>query len=530
MSKVTDETDAMLDNASQPDAGGSPAREPKVNDSSAYMNRLFCSTRERLTYIIKSSCGNLKLGKYDVDSDLYLYTIYGIDPKQYASKFKWLGLYDIINDPMSALIIDNMRTRWGKFKPFQYLSLLPSLVTGVFTCFLPLIALNGGYDSTKKLWVFLALQFIGETVGAFFGGGGYIDNVFTPNPNERTSLLVASKFVADLFSKFPEQLAGIIIDLVDNGKLDLNIIKAYVIMKFFWWIVATVPGIFWTVVSKERVPQSEKPPNPWKSIASVFRNKPLLIHTLSGVLGGISIGTSESLYYREVLKFTMLPTFGGIPGMPISYASYAFVPKFRKRFSTKALWLMQRCAVSTSEILFFLVGILGGKTNGLYRKKAPMLIAFGLGNCLEMVFYATGKIIGDEINYEVLDYCEWKNGYRVEATVNLLKGYFSKLQNIILKIVNANLLVDWAGFDIDSTMAQTDETQWRMFLTACGPKLIFGLLGMIPMFFYNIDNKTREQMYLDLEKMRSEAAAREKRLSDEDEQAAAVINKSISES
>ena len=45
-----------------------------------------------------------------------------------------------------------------------------------------------------------------------------------------------------------------------------------------------------------------------------------------------------------------------------------------------------------------------------------------------------------EINYEVLDYCEWQNSYRVEATVNLLTGYLNKVRGIVLTKINSLLL------------------------------------------------------------------------------------------
>ena len=489
------------------------AEAPKMNQ--AYMNRLFCPTKERIGYVLSSAFGGLNLGKFDVGSDIWTYKIMGLDPVKLGNAEGVLGIYDMINDPLSAAIIDNMRTRWGKFKPFQFLSLLPSVLTGIFTCFMPVIAAAWGLDAGKKLVMYMVIRYINETVGAFFGGGGYINNVFTPNPNERTSLLVSANFVKDLIAKFPAQIMGVLYDLVNNGLMKSTISKTFVTTKTIVWCIAMAPTIYWYLVSRERVPQSEKPPHPVKGILSVFRNRPLLIYTLTGLIGGIDIGTGEDLYYNDVLKFNMLPTIAGIPGSPVSYASYAFVPKFRKRFSTKALWFLESGSIVVSESLFFLVGLIGGKENGFYLKKVPMTIAFGVGNMIEMVFYATKGIIGSEINFEVLDYCEWKNGYRVEATINLITGYFTKIKNIILKLINTRLLKNWAGYQVGETAIQTAETKWRMFLIAFGPHLIFDVLALLPMILYNIDKDTREKMYLDLERMRAAEAARVKKETDE---------------
>ncbi len=489
-------------------------RQLSNDGSQAYMNRMFCSTQERIAYVLKTSLGQITLGKYDTTSDLFLYKIFGLVPTQFAKANAGLLIYDMINDPLTAAIVDNMRSRWGKFKPFQWMALLPSLVLGIITCLIPLLNFNPNYSEGNKLWIYMAVLYANETVGALFSGGGYIDRVFTPNPNERTSLLTSGKFVEDLFGKLPEQIAGIVIDLILNGAVSINLIKFYVIIKSVVWVIAQAPNIYWTVVSKERVAQSEKPPNPIHGILAVFKNKPLLLFTLTGFIDDIEVGTDLTLYFSEVLHFTMLPTIAGIPGSPVSYASYAFVPKFRQKFSTKGLWLLQRSSVLVSQVLFLLTGLVGGKNGGWYTKKLPMAIAFGLGNCLEMAFYATKKIIGDEINYEVLDYCEWKNGYRVEATINLLSSYITKVKNIFLKLINAWLLEKWAGYESGFTAVQSVDTQFKMFIAASGPKLIFDTLCLIPMFFYNIDKNTRERMYLDLEQRRSETAARIKELSD----------------
>ncbi len=480
---------------------------PALNE--AYMNRMFCTTKERVAYVLKSTLGVMTLGKYDVGSDIWLYKIFKIEPVAYANARVALAAYDLLNDPLSAGIIDSMRTRWGKFKPFQYLAMIPSVISGFYTCFLPIIANMLNLTTSQRLWAFMILCFFNETINAFFGGGGYIDNVFTPNPNERTSLLVSAEFVKDLGTALPYQIMGVLYDLIMNGKINASITNTFVTVKTITWVLTTVPTIFWYLVSKERVPQSEKPPSPVKGIMSVFRNRPLLIYTLSGLIDGINIGAGQDLYFNDVLKFNTLPIVAGIPGSPVSYFSYALAPKLRAKHSTKMLWFFSRGSLFAKELIFFLGGLIGGKSKGLYLKKIPMAVLFAIGNTTQMLFHATSKIVGKEINYEVLDYCEWKNGFRVEATINLMTGYFNKVKDAILNVVNAHLLQDWAQYQVGETVAQTAETNWRLFIIAFGPRLIFDVFSFIPMLFYNIDQDTRERMYIDLERARSKRAALE---------------------
>lgn len=476
-------------------------------ENQAYMDRLFCSTKERVVYILTTFTSALSLGNYDIGTDLYLYQLLGLKPKALAKAQVGLGIYDMLNDPITAAIVDNMRSRWGKFKPFQYLAMIPNIILGFLNIMLPVMQSMFSLSSSQTLVVYMVLAYAGETVGAFLGSGaGYINNVFTPNPNERTSLLVASKFAKDMCAKLPQQVIALVLDVFHNGVIDKKFAKSFVVVKTVFWTITTVCGVLWIFTSKERVLQSEKAPNPIHGILAVFKNRPMLVYTLSELVDGINIGTSQSLYYSNVVHFNLMTTIAGIPGSPISYASYPMSTKFRQKMSTKALWICCRASVLISETTFFLFGCIGGKDKGMYLRKVPMTIVFGLGNCLEMVFYASKHIIGDEINFEVLDYCEWKNGFRVEATISLIRDYLNKARNIVLRYINAWLLEEWAGFQSGMGIEQTDLAKWRIFLTAFGPSLIFDAISILPMFLYNIDQKTRDRMYIELEAMRSAKA------------------------
>ena len=462
------------------------------------LNRRYVSQLERIIYVIKCSVAGMGLGKFDTGTDIFMYQILGIKPIAFAKAQGLLLIYDMINDPLSAAIVDNMRTRWGKFKPFLYFGVAPSTLLGLFNCFLPYIAMTFDYDEGQKLAAYMTIMWLSETIGALFGGGGYIDNVFTPSPNERTELLTISKFMSELYEKFPSLLAGALFDLYDNKIINLNIVTLYTVMKTTTWLIVTIPNIMWVFVSKERVLQSVKPPKMTSGLTAVFKNPPLLIYTLSNAIGGIDIGTSESLYFRNVLKLSSFGAIFGIPGSPISYASYVIAPKLRQRYSTKALWFLARGSVFVSEGQFFLLGALGKKAR-LYSKVWAMGSSYAFGNCIEMLFYALKKIVNQEISYEVQDYCEWRNGFRVEASMGLFTAYLGKVQGYILKIINAWILEVWTGFETGIDVVQSEKVKYRLFIMAYGPRIIPDILSFIPMLFYNLSGDKRDRMYADLQ-------------------------------
>ena len=85
---------------------------------------------------------------------------------------------------------------------------------------------------------------------------------------------------------------------------------------------------------------------------------------------------------------------------------------------------------------------------------------------------------------------------------------------MLWRVVNGWLLERWAGYQSGLQVTQNVDTMWKMFVASFAPRLVFDFISMIPMLFYNIDRKTREQMYLDLEQRRARDAAALKQRTD----------------
>ena len=95
-----------------------------------------------------------------------------------------------------------------------------------------------------------------------------------------------------------------------------------------------------------------------------------------------------------------------------------------------------------------------------------------------------------------------------------IENAFKVGKDIILRIVNGWLLETWAGYKSGVDATQNVDTMWKMFVASFAPRLCFDFLSMVPMFFYNIDRKTRDRMYLELEQRRARDAAKLKERTD----------------
>ncbi|GEM_PF-6136735 len=82
----------MSENTTEVRNGEELEKTPQFNQ--AYMNRLFCTTKERISYILFKAYGSTTLGKYDVGSEIWLYDMYGVRPTSLAKAQASLTIYE----------------------------------------------------------------------------------------------------------------------------------------------------------------------------------------------------------------------------------------------------------------------------------------------------------------------------------------------------------------------------------------------------------------------------------------------------
>ena len=139
-----------------------------------------------------------------------------------------------------------------------------------------------------------------------------------------------------------------------------------------------------------------------------------------------------------------------------------------------------------------------------------MFFVMAIKEAIYMVFWGVRRVIPSEMYNESMDYCEWKNGYRTEAMTSVARELTKKLASILNSAVSLQLK-KMIGYDISSYtrgQAQTDETKHGLFAIATIIPTLTGLLGIIPILFYDLSGEKRERMYAELLVRREEMAAK----------------------
>jgi Na+/melibiose symporter-like transporter len=362
-----------------------------------------------------------------------------------------------------------------------------------------------------------------DTIGSI-ARTGMLANI-TPDPQERISLITKSK-VLSIGSNFPDLLFKFLRDIISNKKyadiavrreiIRKNMRTLYTAMGFATMTLASALSIYFAIVSKERVVGSnaakDKPPSIKESLIALKNNRPLFMIMLSEILDGFNIKGQQGAYFDSILNFTNMGTVSGIPGGFISTPSYFYVKKLRERFSTKAVWIASENISKPVIIGIFFFGMIKTRTavRGIHRMfmhVAPMIFAYMAEDMVAMTLYGAKKVIPDEIRNECIDYGEWKSGFRSEAMVGVIKGIPIKNTNIFGSSIT-NLIMHFIGFQTgENYLDQSEKTAIGVFAMATIIPTLTGLIGVIPKFFYNINQKDREIMYKELAERRSAALA-----------------------
>lgn len=477
--------------------------DEKALNANVYRSYNYIGTKETIAYLFNDFSNSFNIGGY---SQRYIWDVVKIDFNISAIVGLFTGAWDIINDTFISAVVDNTRTRIGKFRPYLVFFQIPLSLIGLLYWFLPYFFPDTPGTYIPKLIFYFAFSVLTETAGTFTGvaKSGYMSTI-TPNPNERVRLITLAELLTGYMGEdMPGYIFGFMYDMVSTGKWKIPMRRIFMGMGVTCAVISSAFTFWFFLVSKERVPQSLERPDLKAGFRAIFTNYPVLLMTLSSFLAGFGIGTSQQNYWIDVfggdsMINTTRALVSGISG-PVGSISYAFVAPLRKRFSSKFLWVGADFYGDMVTLGFFIVGYI----NKNYLKLTPMLIAYGVSEFLNKLLFGVNKVINADLWNEAMDYCEWKNGYRMEATTGVAKGLVQKLQGIIMGAIN-NVVMKKVGYVQGLKIGtQSEKTKFWLFALSTVVPFLTSILGIVPKMLWPINKKKRAQMYYELSERRNQ--------------------------
>lgn len=472
--------------------------EQLKTEANVYRSFNYVGFKETVAYLLNDFSNTFNINGF---KERYIWDVVKIDFGISAIVNIFTSIWDILNDTVIATIVDNTRTRIGKFRPYLVALQIPMTILGLFYWVIPFIFPNTEGTYIPKLIVYFAFCVIQETAGTFtsIAKSGYMSTI-TPNPNERIRLITLAELLTGYMGEdMPRYIFGIVYDMINAGKLNFKLSHT-----FFWFgtvtaIVSSVFTLYFFLVSKERVPQSIERPSVKEGLKAIFTNYPVLLMCLSDFLGGFAISSGDNNYFIDVHGSYSLITLANLPSSFNGSISYAFVSPMRKRFSSKALWVGADMYGDILSLGYFLFGYIGNN----YLKKMPMVVALGIREWFGKWAFGVNKVINADLWNEAMDYCEWKNGYRMEATTGVAKNLVLKIQSSFMSTIRS-LLLKKIGY-VQGLEIGTQDTSTKFWLFALSSAIptITGALGIIPKMLWPITKKKRLQMYDELAERRN---------------------------
>ena len=177
----------------------------------------------------------------------------GISSVFVGGLFFFSRFWDAINDPMMGLIVDNTKTKWGKFRPWIFIGTLINAVVLVFLFLNPANFLEG-----KMVYVYCSVAYIlwGMTYTIMDIPYWSMIPSFTSNPDERDKIAVIPRIFATLggstANTFGLMLIGVLgVSSKSQGYFRLGLIIAIV------FVISTIITVL-NVKEKNVVENNEK--------------------------------------------------------------------------------------------------------------------------------------------------------------------------------------------------------------------------------------------------------------------------------
>ena len=466
-----------------------------------YRSYNYVGTKETIAYLFNDWSNTFNIGGFNTR---YIWDVVKIDFGVSAIVNLFTGAWDVINDLLFAGIVDNTRTRIGKFRPYLVMMQIPLSLIGLLYWFLPYFFPNTAGTYVPKLIFYFIFNIITETAGTFTGlaRGGYMSTI-TPNPNERVRLITLAELLTGYMGEdMPGYVMGFLYDMVSTGRWAIKMRSIFMGMGVGCAVISSAFTFWFFLQSKERVPQTVDKPNIKEGMKAVLTNYPVLLMCLSDFLGGFGVGTDEANYWIDVhgnthMINTLKALVSGISG-PVGSISYAFVAPLRKRFSSRFIWVGSDFYGDMVTLGFFAFGMY--KKN--YLKVWPMLVAYGIREFLVKLLFGVNKVINADLWNQAMDFCEWKNGYRMEATTSVAKNLVLKLQGIGMNSIRL-MVMKKIGYVQGAKIGTQDErTKFWLFALCTVVPFVTSILGIVPKLMWPLSKARETQMYYELAQMR----------------------------
>lgn len=415
---------------------------------------------------------DLSYGMFYSYLSYYLSSVLGLEEGFLLLITPLARIWDGINDPMMGTIVDNTRTKHGKYRPWILIGAICNAVVLflLFTSF----GMSG-----LPLYIYIAIMYVLWGMTNTMADIPYWSMVpsFTSEEKERNLVATVARSFSGIGQGIISILTPIICPMLSSGITDE---KGYSASGFSRWAgICGIALVFFALVcvliTKEKnVVYGEKKKFSLKQIFTVIKNNDqLVVFIVFAMLSnaGWYLTSSTAVYYfTDTLGNSKLQSLFQTIGTVGSVLGLLVVPVLTKWFSKRQTYTI---SLVTSIVGYGLMLITGPilKLNVVVMDICYILASVGVSS----MFVSQTIFLAD-----IVDYGEYKNGERNESITFSMKGFLQKMAYTMQTIV----LFGGLGLmnyndQITANVGLNDTTKTGIGVICFGVPMLFFLASLI---------------------------------------------------
>lgn len=430
----------------------------------------------------------------------------GIDPK---SLYIIYLLSIVASFPLTTLrakMIDNTRSKKGKYRPYIVSMGIPTVVLGIAFIWTPYENMTSLQQCAAVLLYNIGFQFFYNFMNDAYDS---IINVLSPNTIERSDVY-SVKAVVENFSPSIAQIFLPIAARLITGENTLYDIRVYRALYPPMMLVGLLLSILVYVNTEERIVQAKTHVVQIKvsdAFRAVARNKYFWIISLAGWLGFLENSFDTILgwlyNYQKVCSDVQYSLITAIYGNA-SFWPNLVAPVFVRKYGKRNILLISNL-MSVGFILLMYPAM--RYTNSAYMIWVLLIFFF-----INRFITALGHNLGPSINADIRDYQQYITGERIDgmfAAVGLIGSVITMATSYVLPAIyeraglneTVALSLGYNGSNVYDVLFHTgyfmDISRVLIYASAVG-----ALLNVIPFFFYDL-TETRQKAMVTVLKIRA---------------------------